>query len=591
VTTEVRAPSPQPTTQTAPAPSQDERRRLSRPRIALLLFVVALAASIGLAARDGLRVARDVRAARAAFHQLLDTGLSSDGDMRSQAAKGASLFHAANLRAHRSRWIGIWSHVPVFGQPARWLRGATDATDMLAREASDVVSEVEPRLSSARDPAGRIALLDAIGAEFSRLRAAAGAVEIPRPGWLLPPVNSADRELRNELARLRTALEDGAVASRGLRSFLAGPTSYVVLAANNAEMRAGGMILQAGVLHASGGSVATDPFHSTGDIPPSSEVAAPGEIERLYGWLDPGREWRNTGSSPNFPVVAPMYVSMASRTPLGKVDGALQLDVPGLRALLEVVGSVKVRGRVYNATNVERLVMHDLYVEFGPEQFARRHEFSRLGRATFRALGARHWDPRAFISALAKAAEGRHLMLWSSRPAEQEAWRRLGVDGSLARDGMMITIQNHAGNKLDWFLRSSVEITKEKKDLDFTRVTLHVRLDEPAAPAKEPAYIVGDGSIVPAGGYRALVAAYLPGWATNVKIDGAPTLLYGPDGPMRVSGTRVDVPAGGSTSFDISFDAPAGAHLVLLPSGRFFPTTIRVDGRTYAEDSGVSIGF
>jgi hypothetical protein len=162
------------------------------------------------------------------------------------------------------------------------------------------------------------------------------------------------------------------------------------------------------------------------------------------------------------------------------------------------------------------------------------------------------------------------------------------VDGGLDRDGLMITVQNHTGNKLDWFLRTNVKMSTKQIAGGYTRVTLDIEIIDDV-PSGEPDYILGDGSIVPVGGYRAMVAAYLPGWASNEEISGAPTILYGPDGPMRVMGTRVDVLRGGKTSFKVAFDAPPGHHIELLPSGRFFPTPIHVDGKVYSEDSGRSI--
>jgi len=531
-----------------------------------------------------------VQAGRTAFKAVLRDGLTSGTDLRTETASGVRRFEAADARSRRSVWIGVWSRIPVLGQPAKWLRGATAATVHIAHEASAVIDQVEPQLDTARDPAGRLALLDTMSARFDRLRAAVDAVEIPAPGWFLPPVDAADRELRGELARMRSGLENGAIAARGLHSFLAGPTSYLVLAANNAEMRAGGMVLQVGVLRTLGGRVGTGAFVSTGDLVLKSPVPLPTEIQRLYGWLDPGSEWRNTGSSPNFPAVAPIYADMSRRTLLGKVDGAIQLDVPGLRALLEVVGPVTVGGRSFDASNVERLIMHDLYTKFGTDQIQRRHEFSKLGRATFRALTTRGWDPRVLIKALTKSAAGRHLMLWSNRPLEQEAWRRLGVDGSLERNGLMVTIQNHAGNKLDWFLRPSVDVQEKKLKDGFTRVTLEIHIPNPTPP-KESIYVLGDGAIVPPGAYRALVAAYLPGWATNVEITGTPTLLFGQDGRMRVIGGRLDIAAGATVIVRVAFDAPPNARADLLPSGRFRPIKFRVAGRVLDDDSRRSISF
>src|SRR5439155_16885371 len=252
--TDPRASSPHSVPQASIATSR--RRRLFRFGL-IAAFLVIIGATAALAARDGLRVERDVRAGRATFRALLGRGLSSQENMQTQTAAGTRLLESADARAHSSVWIGGWSHVPVLGQPARWVRGATDAIVKLARVANDVVAQVEPRLNTARDPQGRLRLLDSISAEFAPLRAAVDAARIPASGWFVPPVVSADAQLRRELGRLRRAADGGAVASRGLHSFLQGPTTYLVLAANNAEMRAGGMVLQAGLLRAIGGRVST----------------------------------------------------------------------------------------------------------------------------------------------------------------------------------------------------------------------------------------------------------------------------------------------------------------------------------------------
>jgi hypothetical protein len=226
--------------------------------------------------------------------------------------------------------------------------------------------------------------------------------------------------------------------------------------------------------------------------------------------------------------------------------------------------------------------MHDLYQRFGSDQEQRQREFSQLATRTFQALTQRRWDPRVLIGTLSNAARGRHLLFWSSRPVEQAMWRRLGVDGALDRNGLMITIQNHGGNKLDWFLRPTVSVSTRRKADGYTRLTLVVRIADPA-PAGQDSYIEGDGSIVPVGDYRAFVAAYLPGWATNVDIVGGPTLVFGPDGPMRVVGTRIDIPRSGAKEIRIAFDAPPGARMVLIPSGRVPAVPVRFRGRVHTD--------
>ena len=411
-------------------------------------------------------------------------------------------------------------------------------------------------------------------------------VHLPSTGWFLPPVDSADAELRAELKRIHGEIDNILVDARGLRSFLAGPTTYVVLAANNAEMRAGGMVLQAGTLHADAGKLSAGAFLTTGNLVLKKSVAVPPEIQTLYGWLDPGQDWRNTGTSPDFPVVAPMYVAMARQRPdlvrrAPDVGGAAQLDIFALRRLLDVIGPVVVEGRRYTTNNVERLVMHDLYAAYGtlrPEIVARHHELGQLAEATFLALERRHWDPHALLKALAATARGRHLLLWSRRPDEEDAWRRLGVDGALLRDGLMVTIQNHGGNKLDWFLRPSVTMATSAMKNGYTRVTLRVMIDNPTPP-NEPKYVTGGGAFVPIGTYRAFVAVYLPGWATNVTMTGSSTLVSGPDGPMRVVGTRFDLARTQTKTIVVMFDAPPKAQIDLMPSSRIPPIPFDAPGR------------
>jgi hypothetical protein len=587
VTNDTRAISPDPTPVAPTHPTRRKRRRFLLVAAGAILLMAGGTAA--LAARDGLRASRDVHAGRAAFRSLVHDGLSGTSSLQAESAKGSARFEAADARARGSRWIRGWSHVPFLGQPARWLMGATAATSNLGREAAQVIAQIEPRLNGAHEPSQRLRFLDTLAAEFARLRSVVDAVHIPATGWFLPPVNSADRELRGELARLRSAIDDGAVASAGLKSFLAGPSTYLVLAGNNAEMRAGGMVLQAGVLRAENGHLASGDFYSAAELYLEKPVPVPKELDKLYGWLSPGVEWRNVGSSPDFPVTGPMYAAMAKRSKLGAVDGAIQLDVPGVRALLGVVGPVEIGGRHYDASNVERLILHDLYVEFKADQVPRRHEFSALAQGIFKALTDRTWDPRALIKALGEAGAGRHLMLWSSRQAEEAAWSRLGVDGSLDRNGVMVTIQNHTGNKLDWFLRASVDLSVENLSASYRRARMTIQIKNPTV-SRAPSYIAGTGDLVPVGGYRALVAVYLPGWATNIQMPGNKVVIAGPDGPMRVVGARVDILRQSAKMVTVLFDIPITVRSIeLLPSGRFPAMLLRFKERLYNDGARRSI--
>ena len=549
------------------------RRRIRYTLIAALLAVLASAAA---AAVQAVGVRNDLRSGRA----VLSGAFSDLSNLRFAERAGAAEARFRSARAKAAgTWLRIWSSVPVLGRPARYVRSVAEAGAGLAGRASDAARRIEPMLQrSGGDASNRLALLDTVERELRALGRLLGDIEIGSPGLPFPPFASLARDVDAGLARARSAIADGIAGVGGLRSFLAGPTRYLVLAGNNAEMRAGGMVLQAGTMFAGDGRIVAGGFTSTASLILPRSVSVPRELSALYGWLDPGREWRNTGTSPNFPAVAPLYASMIEAAGRPPVQGVMQLDVVALRYLLEVVGPVVVDGQRFDAGNVERTVLHDLYAEYGPRQADRRADLSRLAAATFLALEERSWRPADLATALRKATAGRHLLMWSRLPDQQAAWRRLGADGALERDGFMLTVQNHGGNKLDWFVRPSVALTSDAAPGGARRWTATIRIANPV-PDGEPAYVAGDGSKRPAGVYRGFVAVYLPAWASDVEVSGAAVRVVGEDGPMRVVGMIVDVAQRDTVSLTVRFTMPPGPRrLTLLPSARAVPVPFTING-------------
>jgi hypothetical protein len=269
----------------------------------------------------------------------------------------------------------------------------------------------------------------------------------------------------------------------------------------------------------------------------------------------------------------------------------LHIDVIGMRELLEVLGPVTVLGTRYHANDVEQLLLHDQYARFGADQVERRQALSRVAEATFKALSDRPWDVLRLAHALRDAARGRHLMAWSRRPVEQVAWQRLQMDGALDPDGLMLTVQNQTGNKLDWFVKPSMALSVEQHAGGWRRAHLRISIANPT-PLGEPSYIAGDGKLVPSGTDRTLVAVYLPAWATNVEMPGRTVSVVGPDGPMRVIGARVDIARGSTVEIDVTFSVPPGEEqIVLLPSGRARAVPLRDGARWFSDATPSVIGL
>jgi len=464
--------------------------------------------------------------------------------------------------------------------------GAAHVADVAARALVDVQAALVPEHSSG--PA-RVRLLTRIAEISSRADQEVGDVPLG-PGHLLGPVAQAHDRLANEVVSLREGLRRGSSGASGAAELLAGPGRYLILAANNAEMRSGeGTPLSAGVLETNGGVLAVTPFVATSDLGlPAGAVPLEGDLADRWGWLQPNQEWRNLGVSPRFDVTAPLAARMWEASGRGPVDGVLMVDVSALRAVLKAVGPVVTEGLTVDADTVEERVLHGQYVEHAADvdQGARREELGAIARAVVGALQDRGWDAAVLGQALANAARGRHILAWSSRPVEQQGWVAAGIDGSLRADSLLVGVLNRGGNKLDRFLGVNATLELGRHD-GRTEGVLRLRLRNDV-PLGEPTYVAGPNpdSGGGEGEYLGIVAVTLPGFARNGRIDGVPSLtVAGADGPNRVVGAAVSIPRGVERSLVLRFEVPDGRReLRVEPSARLPAIAWSSSGMRWGDD-------
>ena len=151
-----------------------------------------------------------------------------------------------------------------------------------------------------------------------------------------------------------------------------------------------------------------------------------GDLERNWGWLEPGVDWRNLGLTPQFDVTAELAARMWAARTGQQVDGVLAVDVAGLRQILD--GHRPGPGRpamTVDADNVEQYLLHDQYAGLSDNSAGTRPRRTRSvpsPTAVLRQLQGQSTDLRTLASAVAGAVAGRHLMVWSSDPTTQAAW-------------------------------------------------------------------------------------------------------------------------------------------------------------------------
>jgi hypothetical protein len=591
---------PPPAATALPPPRTPPARATAR-RPALLAagaLVVAWAALATLqlvaAHRDAATATADAEAARSA----LGTGSLDARQVADLLHRAAGRFHAAARRAG-GLLVAPVRLLPVAGRQVRSFGALTRAAGDTAAIAAGTVEAAEALAGDrwAR-PDARVSLVRELAATVTRAEASLAAVDRSRHRALVAPLARRWAELDHQVAVARGALQRGAAVLPGLADFLAGPRRYLVLAANNAEMRAGsGMFLSAGVLDAGEGRLALGPMQPTGSLTlPGPGVPVEGDLADRWGWLQPGREWRNLATTPRFDAVAPVAARMWEELTGQRVDGVLAVDVELIRAVLEATGPVAVDGSALDSSTVVGRLLYDQYhgADFtDPVQADRRDELGRVAATVVEALEAGAYRPPRLVAELARAARGRHLLAWSAHPGDQATWTAAGIAGTLTPDSLAVNVLNRGGNKLDQFLRVGGDL-EVRPTTEGTDVTVHVRLRN-EAPEDAPPYVAGPhpASGVGAGDYLGIVAVNLPQAATGVRIEGLPQLATaGPDGPTTVAAGPVLVPRGGEGSVVVRFRLPPGwRSIVVTPSARTPPVTWTTGSASWPDDTPRTVSW
>jgi hypothetical protein len=564
--------------------------------LAIAWAVVVVVLLLG-ARRDLDRGADRLRAVR---RETTVAGLI-DPSTRRRLAEAERDFARARDRLG-SGWLAPVRITPV---ASRQLRAATRLASTSQRGATIAHATVTRLAELAHRPhrtgPERLAVLDDLGVLARRTRSQLAALDPGSSAALVGPLGDAVDELDDQRAQAIDAADQLAQVSAALRALLAGPRPYLLLGANNGEMRAGsGMYLSAAELALGGGRMRLGEVAPTASLVlPEGTVKVTGDLAENWPWLDPGRDLRTLGFSPDLPQSARVALRTwdAIRAAHPELDtghgppiGVVVVDVDAIRSLLRVVGPVEVGDVRYTADTVRGELLREQYRRFDDDQAARRDQLGEVARAVFERLEAGRWDFADLASELADAVAGRHLQVWSTDPDQARAWSAIGADGHLRADSLSVALVSRSATKVDSWIETSETVSATLEAGGRRRVAIRYRIDD-TAPTSGPTYLVGpvaDGLGV--GDHRGLVVANLPAGTTEVAMDGARVFLQGGDGPTVVIGGEVTVRRGRSVTVTITALLPAGLDEVTLePSARIPRTRLVVEGRTYDRDRRRSV--
>jgi len=356
--------------------------------------------------------------------------------------------------------------------------------------------------------------------------------------FLVPPLRRAVDDLNSRVKREAGPARLAAKSTQLLPAITGaqGARRYFLAFQNNAELRGtGGFIGNWGELVAEGGRLRLARFGRLEELNAAGQDARvlhmPADFVETWGQFNPGKFWQQANVSPDFPTTAKVIGDLYPQSGGSAIDGVIAIDPPGLAALLRLTGPVPVPNwpEPVTSDNVVEISLKTAYERF-PTTDTRVAFLGDVARRVTEAFTqADLGSPVAVTKALSEAAHAGHLKLSLTRDDEQSLARDLGVAGAVAPpsgDSLEVVNQNMAGNKVDYYLRRSIDYDVEiDPDHDPASVTgtVKVVLDNGAPSDGLPPEVIGpyDETFV-AGENRTFVSVYTPFPARSFTVDGRP---------------------------------------------------------------------
>jgi hypothetical protein len=387
---------------------------------------------------------------------------------------------------------------------------------------------------------------------------------------LVPPLRKGVRDLLGQLdsvgRRARVTVHGTVVADRLLG--FDQPRTFFVAMQNNAESRAtGGYIANYGIVTMRDGGVESRAFKRTSEFDDSTKhrtLHAPLDFRRRYSQFDVDRNWTNVNLSPDYPTIARIVADQYRQFSDKKVDGVFTLDPFGIAGLLKLTGPVRVASWPVPLTdrNFVNIALHDEYRAFDNNQAARLDFLGQVGEAVFDKLIASGLNNViAAAPVIDDLITSRRLQMWSPHAATNEFFAETGSTGAIrptAGDSLIVTTQNAAANKTDYFLRRSItyeaRVARKGNGIAVDSVAT-VQLTNTAPSTGEPRYVIGPNTPrLKAGENRLFVTIYSPFDVTTATLDGQPLHLdFAPELGRFAYSAFVSLPPGNTRTIVLRF--------------------------------------
>lgn len=474
---------------------------------ALLLTIAALAAWLGLSA---LKAKNEVEAAIQAASRIQSQVQAGDTDKAQASIEAFSQHIDATYAQTKQPVWKLATLVPYYGSD---VKAARDMVHIL----EDVSNNALPKLAKAAQALdfnsigikdGTIQLGD-MASVAQDLAAANGvvadaSVDMGKIGDThIPQITEAVQQGRSKFKEL-ASLTDAASrladvlpkmfdldSSEGSSS---GPRTYLVLAQNNAELRATGGIPTAwATLTIDAGKISMSTF---GD-PPRNGLFSQDEAasvltaeERNLFSTKMATDYPDINFTPDFPRVADIARQIWHRAGHDGVDGVISVDPVFLQRLLKVAGPVTLSdGTVMSGDNAEQRILNQIYIDTDTQ--AEQTDFFTMAASEIFTHVLKNVDGKnqQLVQTFQKSVSDGHLYVWSAHEGEQQRISGTTIAGELqsnpAHSVTGVYFNDATMGKMDWYLKREVTSTYDKTyPSGAKQYTIHIKLTNTADAAK-----------------------------------------------------------------------------------------------------------
>lgn len=549
-----------------------------------VVLVVASCGGFVIVGLVGLAVAglRAQQPATDGYRALL-LGLEKVGSGEPAEAASALRSAASDLRSADAALASVWAQpsrlLPVVA-PNR-LAASTLLVDAslaasAAADALELVDLDQLQIVNGVVDVGAVAVLSEplkrLEATITELQQRIDEVDSP---WLLPAITERLEGARRRADKVATQARGTASIARVAPALLGaeGDRRYLMAFVSPGESRGtSGVMGNWAELAVSDGRISLVETGRTSELSQRFAAAGPfflsgmepGFLDR-YGDVGAGAEgspvdhryWSNVTMSPHMPLVGAQMAQMYEHATGRRIDGVFVLDPAAIAALLQVTGPVDLpeSGVTLDAATAERFLLVDQYANGGLE---REDLLAEATQATIdRLLSSNLPGPQVIAARLGPVAVSGHLSAYATRSAEQAAIELVGIDAGLpalaGRDGIGLTLDNAAGNKIDSFLNVDVQYRAVVDEgSGSTEATATVTIRNTAPSSGYPDYVIGNLLDLPRGTARFHLGLLTALDFESAELDGSRVgLSRSEERGWNVLARTIDIPAGATTVLSV----------------------------------------